>query len=100
MKHSRGNVYGLPGWNSLALFAKTHFAGPFQNEVDLLLRLVMPRNLSAVRIECYMAQGKVGGLNGTGASYDVLSEAAGGIAAPGYLRKIGDHHTYSISHLV
>src|SRR5262249_45857967 len=77
------------------LLAQAHLARAIDDEVDLLLLLVVPRHLSAIGLERYIAHGEVGGLNGTGAAHQVLRAPASRIRAPGDLREIGNDHRTS-----
>ena len=75
-----------------ALFAEAHFAGAFDDEVDLFLLLVVPGHLAAVGLQRDVADGEVGGLDGADAPDQVLRAAPRGIGASCNLRKIGDGH--------
>src|ERR1035437_3280743 len=86
------DVDGLPGVERHALFAEAHFAGAFDDEVDLFLLLVVPRHLPAVGLQGDVADGKISGLDGAGAPDQVLRAAPRGISASCDLGKIGDGH--------
>ena len=58
----RRDVNHLPGGKRLAFRAEAHLAGAFDDEVGFFLLLVMPRNLSAVRVERDVAESEVLGL--------------------------------------
>ena len=92
MKDLRRDVDGLPGRHVDALFAQAHLARAFDDEVDLLLLLVVPRHLAAVRLERDVAHREIGGLNGARAADQVLRAPARRIRSPGNLRKIGNDH--------
>src|SRR6185312_527887 len=80
VKHAGRNVDGLPGGDGLTFLAEAHFAGSFENEINFFLLLVMPRHLTAVGIERYVAQREVGGLNRAEPADHVLCQAPRRIA--------------------
>src|ERR1035437_8730755 len=86
------DVDGLPGVEGHAFFAEAHFAGAFYDEVDFFLLLVVPRHLPSVGLQCEVADGKIGGLDGARAPEQVLRAAPRGISASCNLSKIGNGH--------
>src|ERR1019366_5397325 len=75
------NVDGLSGVQRHALLAEAHFAGAFDDEVDLFLFLVVPGHLPAVGLQGHVADGEVGGLYGARAPHQVLRAAPRGGSA-------------------
>ena len=69
-----------------------HFTCAFDDEVNLLLLLVVPRNLSAVGLESHVAHGECAGLNGAGSADQVLCSAPCRVGTAGDLGKIGNNH--------
>src|SRR4051812_37199150 len=51
MEDAGWNVDRLSARDGLALLAEAHLARPFDDEIDLLLVLVMPRHLPTARVE-------------------------------------------------
>ncbi len=92
MKDARRNVNGLAGCDGATLSAETHFAGAFQDEIDFFLILIVPGDLTAVRLQSDMAESEVGCLNGAYATHEILSFAAGRILPAGDFRQVGDDH--------
>ncbi|MGC4051990.1 MAG: hypothetical protein QM757_21830 [Paludibaculum sp.] len=70
-----------PAVNTVRSSPQAHLRGAFENEVDLLLLLVVPGDLSAGLIEHDDANREVGGLNRAGAADQILRQAPGRIAA-------------------
>lgn len=92
MKDARGDVDRLAGRQGGPFLAETHLTRPFQNEINLLLLVVVPRNLSAMRVESYMAQSELRSLNRADAAYDILSQPSRRISPAGNIGKICNHH--------
>lgn len=86
------DVNGLAGGEGLAFLTEAHFAGAFEDEVNLLLLLVVPRDLAAARVEGDVAEAEVLALDGGGAPDDVLGAASGGITPAFDLGEVGEDH--------
>ena len=76
MENAGRNVNGLSAFHGDALRAEAHLAFSFDDEVDLLLFLVVPGNLTPFGLQSDVAHGKVGGLNGGHAAHEILGAAA------------------------
>jgi hypothetical protein len=61
MENAVWNINGLAGFHCAPLLAKTHFAAAFDDEIDLFLILVVPRDLAAVGFQSYITQTEVSG---------------------------------------
>ena len=88
------NVNGLSGRDHLPLVAQAHLARAFQNKIHFFLLLIVPRHLSAVRIEQDVADGEMRGLNGRGAAHHILRAASRRITTAFNLAQVGDNHVY------
>ena len=69
----------------------------FHDEVNLLLLLVVPRHLAAVRFQRHLPHGEIRGLDGADAAHQVLRAAARRIRPAGDLREIRDDHDFLLS---
>ena len=92
MEYLRRNVNGLAGMDISLLFAEAHLAGAFENEINFLLLLVVPRHLPAIWLEQDVPKRKVRGLNGARAAYQILCPSACRISAAGDVFQIRDDH--------
>ena len=95
VKNFGGNEDRLAGSDGFAFFAETHFPFAFDDEVNLFLFLIVPRDLSAFGFEGDVAHGKVFGLHGGDASHEVLSASASWIGAALNFAEIGNCHSFS-----
>jgi len=82
----------LPRGNRLTFVAETHLAGPLDDEVDLLLLLIVPWHLPALRLERDMAHREILRLDRRRAADQILRVPARRITPPGDLREIRDNH--------
>ncbi len=82
----------LPGMDILTDFPDTDLAIPFDNEVSLLFRVVMPRNLAASRFKLNITLAEVWMLDHRCASNKVSRSATGGIAAARCFGNINNGH--------
>jgi hypothetical protein len=64
MKYSGGDVYSLPSTNLGSLFTQTDLTFSLQDQVNLLLFLIMPGDLTSAWFESNMAKTKGIRLNG------------------------------------
>ena len=86
------DVNHLPRDQGLALRAKAHFANAFDDEVNFLLFLIVPRHLAALGLERDIAHAEIFRLDGSNAPGEVLRAAACRVAAAFDLSEIGDGH--------
>src|SRR4051812_8272830 len=86
VKDAGRNEDRLTSRNRLTFMAETHFAGPLDDEVDLLLLLIVPGHLAALRLERHVAHREILRLDRRRAADQILRVPARGIAAPGDLR--------------
>src|ERR1700722_16685991 len=98
VKNAGRNVDSFAGADAAALLAEAHFAGAFNDKVDLFLLLVMPRDLSAVRFERDIPHREIDGLNRARAADKILRAPSRGIGAASDLRKVCDDHVLQINH--
>ena len=95
MKNFGGNEDRLAGSDGFTFFAETHFPFTLDDEVNLFLLLIVPRDLAAFGFEGDVAHRKVFGLHGGDASHEVLRAAAGRIGAALNFAEIGNRHSFS-----
>jgi hypothetical protein len=81
MKDTWRNVNNLAARHCLTLRSETHLALPFDDEVNLLLFLVMPRNLPALRVQGDVTHAEVLALNGRNSADEVLRATPRGITS-------------------
>ena len=81
MKNFGGNEDRLAGSDGSAFLAETHFTLTFDDEVNLFLFLIVPRDLTAFGFEGDVAHGKVFGLHGGDSPHEVLGSTASRIGA-------------------
>src|ERR1043166_5260489 len=92
MKDARRNVNGLASVDDLALVTETHFAGALDDEIYLLLLLIVPRHLAAVRLKGDVTHAKALRLNRRCAADEVLRTSPRGIPAAFDLIEVGNDH--------
>ena len=92
MKDARRYPHRLTRVDRRSLFTQTHFTRAFHDEVDLLLLLVVPRDLPTIRLESDVTHRKIRRLNRARAPDKVLGTPPRGISASGYLLQIRDDH--------
>ena len=80
VEDARWNIDQLPRGHGLPLFPETHLAGAFDDEIDLLLFLVVPRHLAAFGIERDIAHRKARRLHGRDSADEILRPATRGVA--------------------
>ena len=86
------DVNHLPRGQGLALRAEAHFASAFDDEVNFLLFLIVPRHLAALGLERDIAHAEILRLDGGDTPGEVLRAAARWVAAAFDLSEIGDGH--------
>ena len=95
MKNFGWNEDRLAGSDGFAFFAETHFALTFDDEVNLFLFLIMPRDLAAFGFEGDVTHGKVFGLHGGNAPDEVLGAPTSWISTALNFAEIGNRHLRS-----
>src|SRR5580704_5309087 len=86
-------IHCLSWLNCGSFRPETHFAFPLQDQVDLFLLLIVPRNLAPVRFQCYATHGEVCRLDGAGSAHQILSSTPRRICSSGDFCEVGNNQS-------